>query len=319
MADILIPVAPAAQPLRSDRSDAGERGRLEIGQRVVEKIAEATAGRHPAVLRQSATFGRGLPKAKAQLAGRRARVQLEIPVGWGHLLGELAADVRDQVREEVEALTGLGIDGVDVDISAVEVSPVGSDATECALDAGGQTAPGAAAPAKRPVAAPAAAAVGIIAALAAILIGAVGVRETLVSTGTVGGSSWLEWLFGKAEVLKPVDWMIPAGIAAVLLGVWVLLATLKPRKATHLAVGDRAAGVWIRARDAARLAAESARAIDSVTGAKGAAKRRKVRVSVTTIGDAERVREELAATVQARLHEITPTPRVRARVTVEEP
>jgi hypothetical protein len=172
--------------------------------------------------------------------------------------------------------------------------------------------------AKRPAAAPAAVPVGIVSALGVMAVGAVGVRETLVSTGVVSGSSWLERLFGTAEVLRPGAWMIPVGIGALLLGLWILFATLKPRKATHLAVGERGAGVWIRRRDAARLAAESARAIDSVTGAKAAAKRRKLRVSVTTFGDADRVHEELAATMHQRLQAITPTPRVQTRVTVEE-
>lgn len=377
---VTSPVSPGTgtQPRPSATSiDAGERGCLEIGPRAVERIAEVTARRHSAVLRQSATFGRGLPKAKAHLAGRRARLQVEIPVSWGYSLVDVASEVRDQVGEGVHALTELGIDAVDVDISVVEVGPTdrapgnggpetpataqhpaeapptgdralgterpGSAAAEApstadrALDdersgsaavaapstggrvLGVERSGSAGAAAKRPAALPAAVAVGILAALGVMVVGAVGVRETLVSTGVVSGTSWLEWLFGKAEVLKPVDWMIFAGIAALLVGSWILLATFRPRKATHLAVGEPAAGVWIGRRDAARLAAESARAIDSVTRAKAAAKRRKLRVSATTFGDAERVREELAATVHQRLQAITPTPRVQTRVTVEEP
>lgn len=171
-------------------------------------------------------------------------------------------------------------------------------------------------PAKKPVAAPAAATVGVIAALVVLAVGAVGIRETLVSTGTTGGTSWLEWVFGKAEVLKPVDWMIPAGIIAVLLGLWILVAALKPRKSTHLAVGD--AGVWIRGRDAARLATDTAATIDSVTAATTKAKGRKLRVTATATGDANRVRDDLTTAIGQRLQTITPTPSTRARVTVEE-
>jgi hypothetical protein len=106
-------------------------------------------------------------------------------------------------------------------------------------------------PAKKPVAAPVAAIAGVIAALAVIAVGAVGIRDTLVSVGALDGPSWLEWLFDKAEVLKPVDWMIPAGIGAVLIGLWFLFAALRPRKRTHKPVGD--AGVWIRNRDVTRV------------------------------------------------------------------
>ncbi|MFC0626185.1 DUF6286 domain-containing protein [Kribbella deserti] len=170
-------------------------------------------------------------------------------------------------------------------------------------------------PAKKPVAAPAAATVGVLAALSVTAIGAIGIRDALVATGTISGTPWLEWLFGKAEVLKPVDWMIPAGGIAVLLGLLILVASLKPRRATHLAVGDD--GVWIRSRDAGRLATDSARRIDSVLGAETKAKRRALRVNATVTGDVNRVRDELATAIPQRLHLVTPVPRVRTRVTVE--
>ncbi|GAB3838853.1 DUF6286 domain-containing protein [Kribbella italica] len=170
--------------------------------------------------------------------------------------------------------------------------------------------------AKKPTAAPAAATVGIVTALAVTAIGAVAVRDTLVSTGTINGAPWIEWLLGKAEVLKPVDWMIPAGIAALLIGVWVLIAAVKPRKATHLSVGD--AGVWIRSRDAARLATNTAAGVDSVTAAGTRAKGRRLRVTATATGDVARVRDDLTTAIGQRLQTVTPNPRVRTRVTVEE-
>lgn len=99
-------------------------------------------------------------------------------------------------------------------------------------------------PAKKPVAAPAAAIAGIIASVAVIAVGAVAIRDTLVVTGLLDGASWLEWLLGKAEVLRPVDWMIPAGIGAVLVGLWFVFVALKPRRVTHQPLGTD--GVWIR-------------------------------------------------------------------------
>ncbi|MFI5730014.1 DUF6286 domain-containing protein [Kribbella sp. NPDC051587] len=172
--------------------------------------------------------------------------------------------------------------------------------------------------AKKPVAAPAASTVGVIAAIAVVAVGAVGIRDTLVATGVITGSSWLEWLFSKAEVLKPADWMIYAGAGSVLIGLWILIAALKPRRTTHLAVGEDGSGVWIRGRDAARLATDTARGIDSVTNASTTAKGRKLRIDVTTLADAERVRDELTTAVARRLNTVTPNPRVRSRITVEE-
>jgi hypothetical protein len=171
-------------------------------------------------------------------------------------------------------------------------------------------------PAKKPVAVPAAAIVGVLAALTVIAAGAVAIRETLLATNLSTGTSWLQWVLDKAEVLKPADWMIPAGIAALLIGLVILVAALKPRKTTHLAVGD--AGVWIRGRDAARLANDTATTIDSVTSAATKAKGRKLRVAATVTGDAARVREELPTAIAQRLQTVTPQPRIRTRITVEE-
>jgi uncharacterized alkaline shock family protein YloU len=106
--------------------DAGIRGQLEISPRVVERIAQIAALESRGVIRQEATFGRGLPKAKAQLTGQQVRLDVEVAVEWGYPLADLAAEIRGRVGRTVAELTGLGIDAVSVDISAVElpVAPV---------------------------------------------------------------------------------------------------------------------------------------------------------------------------------------------------
>ena len=103
--------------------DSGQRGRLEISSRAVERIAEVAARRVGAVLRQPATFGRGLPNATAQVAGQHVRLDLDIAVRWGRPLPEIAADVRSLVADSVTELTGLVVDAVAVDIVAVETDP----------------------------------------------------------------------------------------------------------------------------------------------------------------------------------------------------
>jgi uncharacterized alkaline shock family protein YloU len=103
--------------------DSGQRGRLEISSRVVERIAEVAARRVGAVVRQPATFGRGLPNAAAQVAGQHVRLDLDIAVRWGRPLAMTAADVRSLVADSVTELTGLVVDAVAVDIVAVETDP----------------------------------------------------------------------------------------------------------------------------------------------------------------------------------------------------
>lgn len=72
------------------------------------------------MIRRKATLGRSLPRAKAQLAGRRVRLDIEVAVDWGHPLASVAAEVRGRIARAVEDLTGLVADAVNVDISAVE-------------------------------------------------------------------------------------------------------------------------------------------------------------------------------------------------------
>jgi len=170
-------------------------------------------------------------------------------------------------------------------------------------------------PAKRPVGIAAAAPVGVLAAVATITAGVAGVRDALQAAGVVTGPSWTGWLADKLEVLKPVDWMIPAGIIAVVVGLWFLVAALKPRRVTHVAVGHD--GVWIRRRDIARLAAESAETVDSVTSATARSRRRTLRITVRATGDTDRVGTDLGTTIGQRLAGLSPPPRVRSRVLEE--
>lgn len=169
--------------------------------------------------------------------------------------------------------------------------------------------------AKRPVGTAAVAPVGILAALATVALGVVGVRDALQATGAVGGPSWTGWLAGKVETIQPGDWMIPGGVVAVIAGLLFLVAALKPRRVTHSAVGQD--GVWIRRRDIARLAAESAESVDSVVSATAKSRRRTVRITVRATGDTDRVAADLDTTIGERLAALSPPPRIRRRV-VEE-
>ncbi|WP_405059582.1 Asp23/Gls24 family envelope stress response protein [Kribbella sp. NBC_01505] len=115
------PATPAPSGSSAGRTEPGERGTLQISERAIERIATTTALQAPAVISQDATFGRGLPKVKAQLAGQRVRLDVEVAILWGHPLADVAAEVRGRVARTVAELTGFGVDVVNVDISAVEL------------------------------------------------------------------------------------------------------------------------------------------------------------------------------------------------------
>ncbi|WBQ04671.1 Asp23/Gls24 family envelope stress response protein [Kribbella sp. CA-293567] len=116
--DALLATDPATD-FGAAAGEPGTRGRTEISTRVTERIAEVAATRVPGVARQDATFGRGLPRAEARQTGERVRLQLRIAVLWGRPLAQVAADTRTAVAGQVNALTGLVVDTVDVEIDTV--------------------------------------------------------------------------------------------------------------------------------------------------------------------------------------------------------
>ncbi|TCC32155.1 DUF6286 domain-containing Asp23/Gls24 family envelope stress response protein [Kribbella sindirgiensis] len=295
------PAVSTPAPGPSSVVHGGDRGRLEIAQRAVERIAEITARNHGAVVRRDAVLGRGLPKARAVIAGQRVRIEVQVAAAFGVPLNEVAAEVRRNVAADVERFTGLGVDRVDVDLSAVE-----------SLDRSpGQAVDTPPSAAKAPAAAPAVAYVGVVVALALIGLGAVGTAEMLRSVGLLDGEvipgSW----FGRSVVLRPESWMRPVGIATVAIGLMLLALAVKPRRRTHLAVQGPDTIVWLRTADTARLAADGAGRVDSVTATSVVAKRKRLRARVTTFGDPDRVTDDVSAAIDGRLAGIDPRPRVR--------
>lgn len=125
--------APEALP------EPGERGRLDVAERVVVAIARAAAlevtgvatpSQGKAASRASGTVsqigeqlqgavGRTLPRASAQVAGHRARVTVEVALLWPHPAAQVAAQVRDHVSARLDELAAVQTDAVTVTISSV--------------------------------------------------------------------------------------------------------------------------------------------------------------------------------------------------------
>ncbi len=108
------PDATGGHPLAEPES----RGRLDIADRVVERIAMYAAAAVPNVVQVGSTLervvGRQYPKASADVAGRRTRIGVDVAVAWPAALTEVLLAVRDTVRSQVHDLAGLEVDAVDV-------------------------------------------------------------------------------------------------------------------------------------------------------------------------------------------------------------
>lgn len=115
--------APSSPPSSNDLADAGDRGRLDIAERVVERVATIAASEVDGVRRVGSgiegVVGRQFPKASAEVGGGHARVALDIAVVWPAPLARTAGTVRERVRERLQSLVGLTVDAVDVTVATV--------------------------------------------------------------------------------------------------------------------------------------------------------------------------------------------------------
>ena len=271
--------------------ETAERGTLTIAPKVFERIAAVAAtevrgvapahGNHASQL-----LGRGMPRASAELAGSHVHLDTTVPLRWPSTAPDVAAAVREHVGSRVSTLTGRTVDRVDVDLGDT-------------VRTGGRVrvgAPVVATPAPVPTGPAAAAVVGILVPLLLIGIGAIAVRDALISAGSVGGGALLpragRWVAG----ITPGSLVLGLSIAAVVVGLLFLLFGLKRRSRPDLVL-DSAVPVYLRPGDVARVAASAADQVDGVLGARATAGSARVRVSVSTTGQNQQIADAVTAEV----------------------
>lgn len=102
-----------------------ERGRLTVEDRVVEKVAGyAVTYVTDAAAAPRRVLGVNIGKARpddaasvqAQVQDDIASVHAAIAVRWPRTVQEVADDVRERIRSDVTAITGVRVDHVDVEV-----------------------------------------------------------------------------------------------------------------------------------------------------------------------------------------------------------
>ena len=104
---------------------AEERGRLTVDDRIVEKVA----GHAVTTIRDAAAaprrvlgvkIGQARPddaaSVQAQVVDDIASVRVAIAVRWPTSVQQVADEVRERIRSEVTAITGVRVDHVDVEV-----------------------------------------------------------------------------------------------------------------------------------------------------------------------------------------------------------
>ena len=131
---------------------------------------------------------------------------------------------------------------------------------------------------RAPSALPAAAPAGVFLALLLLGLGVVALRDTAVALQWLPGTPWIDEVIHRIDGLYFVSTMIPAGIAALAVGVTLLISALRPRRSTALKV-TADSSIWISPWELAAVATHAANAVPGVFAARTAATRRTLTVS----------------------------------------
>lgn len=140
--------------------------------------------------------------------------------------------------------------------------------------------------------------IGQLLALALISIGVVAIRDVLVATGVITGQPWIPTAIAAVDGLTPQPWLVAAAVAAIILGVVVLIAALKPRPRKVVPLTS-ATGVYLRTGDVATVAQHAAADVDGITHARASATQRAVTVTADTTAPHDLQRAVRAAVTQA--------------------
>lgn len=160
--------------------------------------------------------------------------------------------------------------------------------------------------------------VAILIALAVAALGAVCVRDALVSWGVVSGTGWIAAVVDQSASVTSKSWMLPIFVLMVLAAIPLVLVALRPRRrrATRL---KGSTGVYIRHRDLETLLERAARDTDGVesVNADVSGKRRvTLRVlSTAPAEDVDSVKSALTASTSTILDALAVNPQLTLKVT----
>ncbi len=135
-----------------------------------------------------------------------------------------------------------------------------------------------------PSANPGAMIVGVFLGLALIGLAAVTMRDLLIHVGWIGSDEWLAAAAQWIQNLSWSAWMWPAAVVSVVVGLWLLVLAVRPRRRTHIGVADFDV-VWTRPGDVARRVSAAVSSLPGVEHATTVVGRRKVKVAVITDSD----------------------------------
>ncbi|MFZ2174466.1 MAG: DUF6286 domain-containing Asp23/Gls24 family envelope stress response protein [Rhodococcus sp. (in: high G+C Gram-positive bacteria)] len=302
------------------------RGELVIKERAVVKIAVAAALDVPGVVKHSGGLsrltGRELPRADVSTGGGAVAINLYIAIGWPCRLDVLGRRLRSEVSRRVEELTGMPVCELNIVVIGTESTASEENTTDQLIfadqpDTGDATSAMTPVRPRTPRATPAAVPAAVVIAVGAIGLAIVAARELLIVRGTIPSAPWIRNTFEWVGRLHWSDWIVPGAVAAVVLGVALVIAALKPRPRTHLPVRIGSTPiVWLRPTDLARKSSSQAGSVPGVRSAHTTVDRKHVTVRVvrSEVSPAADVAIAVREAVEPTLSLLGTSPELRVQV-----
>lgn len=150
---------------------------------------------------------------------------------------------------------------------------------------------------------PVAAVTGLLVAIALIALAVVGIHDLLVTQGWAGGQAWARGAIDGINHSTRADWVIPLAVLALLIGVLLLMVSVKPRRTTHQLMpdDDDSADVWMAPAALSQLAKAASEDVPGVLQADPKVSRRRIRVSLQTTPGADQ--EQISQTATDQIHD----------------
>lgn len=156
-------------------------------------------------------------------------------------------------------------------------------------------------------------------ALLVLALGVLGIQEALARGGLVS-TSWTSWLLTQADGRTATFAGLVLFVFLILVGLVLLVAVFRPRPSKVLTLSAET-GVFLRASDMARIAADRVAGVDGVDEVDAAASRKRLNLRVTTVeppSGNSTVEAEVRSRLEPVLDVVGNPPHLRVNITNRE-
>lgn len=219
------------------------RGATRVHERVRHRLIEHAVLSVPGVVRHgSMAPGRALPSISIA-HDTRPTVTVKIAATWPTDGARVVNAVRAAVSQELHESLGEDPAGVNVRIARIDSNRTPAEVADAyAAGAGDPEERGAAIDVSRRYRGPHRVAgstiTSILIAIGLVAAGVIVLRDAAIGMGWVGGPMSTAAVTGWVQHAHWMWWTWPAAVVAGIAGLTLLVLTVKPRRRTHVAVGD---------------------------------------------------------------------------------